>query len=81
MRLPRFLAISVGWCVEFVGPVGSSHSHHADPAVDTSQPTEGQAPPGSILFSVPVGVHATKKTKKKKRKEMVKGTRRRRIVK
>ena len=42
----------------------------------TSQPIEGQTPPGSILFSVSVGVHALKtktKTKNKKRKEMNKG--------
>ena len=39
----------------------------------TSQPTEGQAPPGSILFSVPVGVHASKNRGGKERKEMNKG--------
>ena len=39
----------------------------------TSQPTEGQAPPGGILVSVPVGVYASKKTKIKKRKDMNKG--------
>ena len=35
----------------------------------TSLPTEGQARPVSILFSVPVGVNATQKKKNKKRKE------------
>ena len=29
-----------------------------------NHPAKGPAPPGSILFSVPVGVHATKKTGK-----------------
>ena len=42
-----------------------------NPARKINHPAKGPAPPGSILFSVPVGVHATKKrgeTKKNKKR-------------
>ena len=38
-----------------------------------NHPAKGPAPPGSILFSMPVCVHATKKEKTKKNKKRNKG--------
>ena len=39
-----------------------------------NHPAKGPAPPGSILFSVPVGVHATKKKKNEEKQEKEQGT-------
>ena len=56
-----FQAINLG---NFPRVSSSAHAPAFRFLAVTSQPTEGQAPPGSILFSVPVGVHAIKKKRK-----------------
>ena len=48
------------------GGLEATKGPHSGARVHTSQPSEGQAPPVSILSSVPVGVHATKKQKTSK---------------